>query len=149
MEDPKGCCLWLGETQEGLRGACSSCCMAAFCSFSSARVGSRVASEGWRAPVHSSSRQRCRMGISLSKVRHSSSRSSLEHMGAQQPEPVPQDQVSAKPSTQPQPPASPGSSWPSFLSPPCPLLPSTAFQPLPSLFLGRMCLFLCTSQHPL
>lgn len=29
--------LWLGETQEGLRGACSSCCMAAFCSFSSGR----------------------------------------------------------------------------------------------------------------
>ena len=22
--------LWLGETQEGLRGACGSCCMAAF-----------------------------------------------------------------------------------------------------------------------
>ena len=27
--------LWLEETQEGLRGDCSSCCMAAFCSFSS------------------------------------------------------------------------------------------------------------------
>ena len=27
--------LWLGETQEGLRGACGSCCMAAFYSFSS------------------------------------------------------------------------------------------------------------------
>lgn len=27
--------LWLGEAQEGRRGACSSCCMAAFCSCSS------------------------------------------------------------------------------------------------------------------
>ena len=27
--------LRLGETQEGLRGACSSCLLAAFCSFSS------------------------------------------------------------------------------------------------------------------
>lgn len=27
--------LWLGETQEGRSGACSSCCMAAFCSCSS------------------------------------------------------------------------------------------------------------------
>ena len=27
--------LWLGETQGGLRGACSSCRLAAFCSFSS------------------------------------------------------------------------------------------------------------------
>lgn len=88
--------LWLGETQQGCRGACSSRCMAALCSFSSggevclrpgaqlfqdactgvgrgqeagrsgvcsgaspARVGCRVASEGWGAPVYSSSRQRC------------------------------------------------------------------------------------------
>lgn len=60
--------------------------------------------------------------------------------GVQQPEPVPQDRVSAKPRTQPQPPTPPQApSGPSLLSPPCPLLPSTALQPLPSLFLGRMC----------
>ena len=35
LEDPKGHLLWLGETQQGCRGACSSRCMAALCSFSS------------------------------------------------------------------------------------------------------------------
>lgn len=48
-------------------------------------------------------------------------------MGVQQPVPVPQDQVSAQPSTQPQPPAPPQApSRPSLLSPPCPLLPRAA-----------------------
>lgn len=41
----------------------------------------------------------CRTGIFLSKVRHSSSKRPLGHVGVQQPEPVPQDQVSAEPST--------------------------------------------------
>lgn len=45
-------------------------------------------------------------------------------MGVQQPEPAPPDWVSAKSSTQAQPPASLGApSRPCFLSPPCPLLP--------------------------
>lgn len=57
--------------------------MAAFCSFSSASVGSRVALEGWGPPIYSSSRQHCRMGISFSKERHSSSRRPLGHVGVQ------------------------------------------------------------------
>lgn len=55
--------------------------------------------------------------------------------GVQQPEPAPQDRVSAESSTQPHPQASPGTpSRPSAAR----VLPSAASQPRPSLFLGRM-----------
>lgn len=52
--------VWGGEWEAGCSGASLES--------SPARVGARLASEGWGAPVYSSSRQRCRTGIILSKV---------------------------------------------------------------------------------
>lgn len=43
---------WGGEQETGYSGA--------YLGASPARLGSKVASEGWGAPVYSSSRQRCR-----------------------------------------------------------------------------------------